>query len=184
VSNTGGALKPGMFANLSIASGRGAERVLVASEAVIRTGERSVVIVAEEGRYRAVEVEVGQELGGRSEILRGLDAGQRVVASGQFLIDSEASLKGTLARLQPAGAAKHAGSGKVIAIDAAKRRLELEHGPIPALKWPAMQMEFAVSDPAILQGVKPGDEVSFEMRAEQSREGDWVIEALRPRVGK
>lgn len=182
VSNTGGALKPGMFANLSIASGRGAERVLVASEAVIRTGERSVVIVAEEGRYRAVEVEIGQEIGGRSEVLRGLEAGQRVVASGQFLIDSEASLKGTLARLQPVGAAKHAGIGKVIALDAAKRRLELEHGPIPALKWPAMQMEFTVSDPAILQGVKPGDEVSFEMRAEQSKDGDWVIESLRPKA--
>ncbi len=181
VSNAGGALKPGMFANLSIASGRGAERVLVASEAVIRTGERSVVILAEDARFRPVEVEVGQELGGRSEILRGLEAGQRVVASGQFLIDSEASLKGTLARLQPA-ATKHAGTGKVIALDVAKRRLELEHGPIPALKWPAMQMEFAVTDPAILQGVKPGDEVAFEMRAEQTREGDWVIEALRPKA--
>ena len=184
VANAGGVLKPGMFANVSTSAGRGKDAVLVASEAVIRTGERSVVILAEDGRFRPVDVEVGQELGGRSEILKGLQAGQRVVASGQFLIDSEASLKGTLARLQPQAAVKLSGTGKVLSVDAAKRRIEIDHGAIPALKWPAMQMEFVVVDPALLGGVKPGDEVTFDVRGEQTKDGDWVLEALRRKAAK
>ena len=53
-----------------------------------------------EGRFRPVNVEIGSEDGGQTEILSGLTLGQRVVVSGQFLIDSEASLKSTEARLQ------------------------------------------------------------------------------------
>jgi membrane fusion protein, copper/silver efflux system len=106
-----------------------------------------------------------------------------VVASGQFLIDSEASLKGALARL--AGPVRAvAGSGRVLAVDAAKGRIELDHGAIPALKWPAMQMEFVVADPALLAGVKAGSDVEFELRAAQNRDGNWVIETLRPKAAR
>jgi Cu(I)/Ag(I) efflux system membrane fusion protein len=52
-----------------------------------------------EGRFAPVDVETGMESGGLTEIRRGVDAGQRVVVSGQFLIDSEASLKGTVTRM-------------------------------------------------------------------------------------
>src|SRR6185295_4483400 len=70
-----------------------------------RTGKRSVVIVAAaEGKFTPVEVEIGRESGDMAEVRKGLAAGQRVVVSGQFLVDSEASLRGALARLttQPA----------------------------------------------------------------------------------
>ena len=53
-----------------------------------------------EGRYRAVEVHTGMDAQGRTEILSGLEAGQEVVVSGQFLIDSEASLSSALGRLE------------------------------------------------------------------------------------
>jgi Cu(I)/Ag(I) efflux system membrane fusion protein len=73
----------------------------VPSEAVIVTGERSVVIVArDEGGYDVVDVTVGPESDGRTTIVAGLEEGQRIVLSGQFLIDSEASLKSALTRLQ------------------------------------------------------------------------------------
>jgi len=99
ISNPSGKLKPGMYANLSFAT-RARESLLVPSEAVIRTGERSVVILAEgEGRFRAVDVETGMESGTEIEIRKGLKAGDRVVVSGQFLIDSEASLRSALQRL-------------------------------------------------------------------------------------
>jgi Cu(I)/Ag(I) efflux system membrane fusion protein len=105
LANPGARLKPGMFATLAFAGDRGRETVLVPSEAVIRTGERSVVILALDlGRFRPVEVEVGQEAGGKTEIRKGLKSGDKVVLSGQFLIDSEASLTATLERLG-AGAA-------------------------------------------------------------------------------
>lgn len=94
-------LIPGMFAQLELTpQDDGRECVLVATEAVIATGTREVVIVAAgKGRFRAQEVRVGLEADGQSEILEGLAAGERVVLSGQFLLDSEASLSGALARL-------------------------------------------------------------------------------------
>jgi Cu(I)/Ag(I) efflux system membrane fusion protein len=65
----------------------------VPTEAVIKTGMRSIVIVADDANhFRPAAVRVGAEHGGRSEILDGLEFGQTVVASGQFLIDSEANL--------------------------------------------------------------------------------------------
>jgi len=78
------------------------------TEAIIRTGKRALVMVAEgEGRFAPVVVELGRETGDRSEILSGLEEGQKIVASGQFLIDSEASLAGVIARsTPPAGDAK------------------------------------------------------------------------------
>ena len=101
--NPGLKLKPGMYARVGIRSEGAKESVLVPSEAVISTGTRSVAIVAEgEGRFAAVEIKIGDEADGRTEILEGLAAGQTVVVSGQFLIDSEASLRGTLQRLQGA----------------------------------------------------------------------------------
>ncbi len=100
VSNPGLMLRPGMFASAHF---RGAtiENVLtVPSEAVIKTGTRSIVIVADDGtHFRPVAVRVGAEHGDRSEILDGLTLGQNVVASGQFLIDSEASLRGAFESL-------------------------------------------------------------------------------------
>jgi Cu(I)/Ag(I) efflux system membrane fusion protein len=102
--NPGLKLKPGMYARVSIRAAQGQQAVLVPTEAVISTGTRSVVIVAEgSGRFSPIDVKIGSEANGKTEILEGLAPGQTVVISGQFLIDSEASLRGTLARLQGAG---------------------------------------------------------------------------------
>jgi Cu(I)/Ag(I) efflux system membrane fusion protein len=96
--NRGGRLRPGMFATVHL-GGEGGSGLLVPSEAVIRTGKRDLVMVAGPGgRYRPVEVRLGREGGGRTEILAGLAEGQKVVASGQFLLDSEASLGGVDAK--------------------------------------------------------------------------------------
>ncbi len=99
VANPGAALKPGMFANVAFRGPAMAKSVLVPSEAVIRTGTRDVVVVADgEGRFAPVDVEIGGESGDVTEIRKGIKAGQRVVASSQFLVDSEANLKGALER--------------------------------------------------------------------------------------
>jgi len=98
--NADGALRPGMFADVSLFGGPQENVVLVPSEAVIRTGTRTVVMVAEsEGRYRPASVEVGPERNGETVVLSGLEEGQQVVVSGQFLIDSEASLLGAYQRI-------------------------------------------------------------------------------------
>jgi Cu(I)/Ag(I) efflux system membrane fusion protein len=105
--NADGSLKPGMYADVSIAGGSGTAVTLVPTEAVIRTGTRSVILISEApGRYRPVEVHIGSERGEQTEIIDGLQPGQEVVVSGQFLIDSEASLLGAYNRMaddSPAG---------------------------------------------------------------------------------
>ena len=106
LANPGGALKPGMFATVTFGAASGKPVLIVPSEAVISTGRRTVVIIDDsEGHFTPVVVEVGREAGDVTEIRSGLAAGQRVVVSGQFLVDSEASLKGALARISADAAA-------------------------------------------------------------------------------
>jgi membrane fusion protein, copper/silver efflux system len=100
IDNPDRRLAPGMFVSLEFAGEAGAPQLVVPSEAVIMTGERSVVIVArDEGGFDVAEVTVGVEVDDRTTIIAGLEEGQRIVLSGQFLIDSEASLKSSLTRL-------------------------------------------------------------------------------------
>src|SRR5581483_4954367 len=91
-------LKAGMFAQVEI-EGRAQEMLAVPASAVVRTGARNLVFVADApGRFRPVEVELGAERDGRVGVLNGLREGDKVAVSGQFLIDSEASLQGLTAR--------------------------------------------------------------------------------------
>ena len=184
LANPDSLLKPGMYASIGFSRQARGESVLVPSEAVIRTGTRDVVIVAlGEGRFRAADVELGFESGGQSEIRKGLAAGDKVVLSGQFLIDSEASLSATVARLE--GNTKenlskenHRGSGTVASVDAAGGRVELDHGPISSLQWPSMKMGFLVEDKSQLAALKPGDRVQFELRPKPDADGNYVIEKI------
>ena len=96
-------LAPGMFAELQLQSASSRSYPLVPEEAVIATGDATRVIVADaNGHFRPMAVRTGLSSGGKTEILAGLKGGERVVVSGQFLIDSEASLSGALERLPPA----------------------------------------------------------------------------------
>ena len=179
LANPGLKLKPGMYANVTLFGGKGEAGVIVPSEAVIQTGKRAIVLIAEaEGRFRPVAVKTGMESDGKTLVLEGLAGGEKVVASGQFMIESEANLKGALERMQPVGGETWTGTGRIVSADAKTGALTMEHEPIPALKWPAMTMEFEVDNPAILQGLKPGQAVGFEM---VKKDGDYVVTAIRPK---
>jgi len=110
LANPSRRLAPGMSATARFAPAAEGKSILVPSEALIRTGERTVVMVAESDasgaqRFHPVDVEPGLDSGGMTEIRKGLAPGTKVVASGQFLLDSEASLKAAAGRLgEPAGA--------------------------------------------------------------------------------
>ncbi len=183
LANPGLAIKPGMYANVTLYGGASDEGVLVPSEAVIATGTRSIVLVAEDkGRFRPVEVKTGMENEGKVRILSGLQGGEKVVVSGQFLIESEANLKGILGRMAGAGAGTGpaasapqtwTGTGKITKVNAATGELEMAHEPIPALQWPAMVMPFNVKDKAILNGFKVGDAVNFDLM--RAGEGFTVV---------
>lgn len=109
LQNQGLRLRPGMFATVALNQGARIA-LLIPTEAIIRTGKRTLVMLAaSDGRYHPAEVQIGRESGGRTEILAGLAEGEKVVASGQFLLDSEASLTGIPVRAigaPPAGNAK------------------------------------------------------------------------------
>ncbi|MEO5865846.1 MAG: efflux RND transporter periplasmic adaptor subunit [Sphingomonas sp.] len=101
LANRDGRLRPGMFATVQLGDTSRAA-LLLPSEAVIRTGKRTLVMLADgKGRFRPAEVRIGREARGQTEVLAGLAAGEKVVASGQFLLDSEASLTGIAARPIP-----------------------------------------------------------------------------------
>ena len=93
-------LKPNMYASVRIFGGPREDIIVVPLQALIRTGRAERVIIAlGDGRFEAREVQAGIESGDWIEIIEGLDAGEEVVISGQFLIDSEASLKASLMRM-------------------------------------------------------------------------------------
>jgi Cu(I)/Ag(I) efflux system membrane fusion protein len=185
LANPGGRLKPGMYATVRFAPRGGPAALLVPSEAVIRTGRRDVVMVAEpaEGgqRFRAVEVEAGAEGGGMTEVRKGLQRGMKVVTSGQFLLDSEASLKAGAARMEAAPAAGpppaadpgaghspatvHQGEATVERIG--KEAVTLSHGPIATLGMGAMTMDFGLPPGGLPAGVKEGARVSFAFRVDE-----------------
>ena len=100
VANPGLKLKPQMYATVHLYGDRTESLPLVPSEAIIRTGDRAVVILAlGDGRFRPVEVRTGIESDGRVQILSGLTGNERVVTSAQFLIDSEARLASSVSAM-------------------------------------------------------------------------------------
>lgn len=178
--NPGLKLRPGMYADVSLAGDK-REALAVPSESVIATGKRQVVIVREDNGFRPAEVTTGQQQDGLTEILAGLHEGESVVASGQFLIDSEASLSGVLARLaqkepssdmatmsmpdSKSGTAKTPhGTGKIVNFDAAAGEITLAHDPIAELGWPSMTMGFKLKDAGQLQGLHKDDRVQFDLQ--------------------
>jgi len=182
LANRGGRLRPGMFASVGLGD-TGSPAILVPSEAIIPTGTRTLVMLAsDKGRYRPAEVRIGREGGGQTEILAGLSVGEEVIVSGQFLIDSEASLSGIKVRpiegeqtSSPKRMSGYQTSGHIEAINSGKETLS--HEPVPALKWPAMTMDFIVTKPAMMRGLKKGDRVNF--RFERKNEGAVITEIRR-----
>jgi Cu(I)/Ag(I) efflux system membrane fusion protein len=107
LDNPDGKLAPGSFVQVAIEPEAAGEVILVPTGAVIADGNQVRVIVqAEAGRFTPVIVRTGHSAGGMTEILSGLSGGEKVVASGQFLVDSEANLSGALERLGTEGPAK------------------------------------------------------------------------------
>jgi membrane fusion protein, copper/silver efflux system len=185
LANPGGRLVPGMFVQMQFSDMRGGRALVVPTEAIIQTGKRTLVMLAlADGRFRPVDVTIGIETGGQTEITKGLQAGQRVVVSSQFLIDSEASLKGVEARLNaepaPTAAApeQHEGKGRVEAIG--RDSLTLSHGPIPSLKWGSMTMDFKLPRTGAPRGVAVGDTVEFSFGMDS--DGLPQLSNVRPRA--
>lgn len=166
-------LRPGMTAEVTL-NRQESVALLVPTEALIRTGRRTLVMVAEEaGRFRPVEVRIGRETEDKTVVLEGLQEGQQVVASGQFLLDSEASLRGLTAApadmpmSMPQAPVLHPSEGTIVGIE--DDMIFLDHGPFPTLNMPGMTMGFPFADSALLEGLEENDRVRVGVR--ESDEG-------------
>ena len=159
---------------------------MVPSSAIIDDGARQIVLMAlPEGRFKAQPVKLGQRGRDRVEVLEGLTVGERVVVSANFLIDSESQLKAALSNLveadgadasggaDRASATRYEAEGTLDAVDAETGSLTLTHGEIPALKWPAMTMDFVITDLERVKDIAPGTAVRFSF--EEGEPGEYII---------
>ena len=200
VDNRSGKLTPGMLLRLQVA-GPARSRLVVPSEAMIRTGRRAVVIVRRtDGAFEPRDVSPGADLGDDTEIVSGLAEGEQVVASGQFLIDSEARLRSVLGNMAAPAAAPSAGAsaaataptpaavlhqaeGKVESV--APDGITISHGPVATLQWPAMTMGFGKASPSAFPEIKRGDPVRFEFKEGGPMGYELAtIQRLQPGAGK
>lgn len=191
LDNRDGALVPGQLMRVQLEAAAGAQRLVVPAEAVISSGKRTILLVAAaDGSIEPVAVTTGRVSGDDIEILNGVSEGQKVVASGQFLIDSEANLKGVLPKLgaaptvaEPAAEKKSRPAslqGIGIVEQAGAEALTLSHQPIPALNWPAMTMDFMKPRPDAFPGIKAGQHVEFTFH--QTEDG-YLLDTVTPAVG-
>lgn len=180
--NAKGQLRPGQSAQVTIGNASKESALAVPTEAVIRTGKRSLVMVAAEGgRYAPAEVTLGREVGDRTVIKSGLAEGQQVVVSGQFLLDSEASLKGITAQTpatKPAAIPLHEADARIV--DLSDQEITLAHGPFKTLSMPGMTMPFTLAKRELAQGFKKGDRVRVGVR---ETDNGLVVERLQKLEG-
>ena len=173
-----------MFANVTIYAGPKSEIIVIPRESLIRTGtDERVILSMGNGRFQPRKVVAGMESGDWVEISKGLDEGDVVVTSGQFLIDSEANLKASLKRMQSATNSTEmekqvealTGTGILREVLINENKINMTHDPIPALKWPDMTMYFKVKPDVKLEGFQPDDKVMFEL--EEGKDG-YVIKSM------
>ncbi len=194
LANPGGLLKPAMYASVELAAGRAKAKVLaVPDSAVLDSGTRQIVLVQRgEGLFEPRPVKLGARADGYVEVLEGVQAGEMVVVSANFLIDSESNLKAALGTFGGPGAKPaaqqdtaalgqaHQAQGTVRVVDLQSGKVNIEHGPIASLNWPAMTMDFPVNDRSLLKGLKPGQGVEFEIV--QQAPGEFVLSRITPRA--
>jgi Cu(I)/Ag(I) efflux system membrane fusion protein len=196
LDNKDGSLTPGMLMRVRIGADKPVSRLLVPTEAVISTGKRSIVLVAgENNSMQPVTVTTGRDTGDDTEILSGLEERQKIVASGQFLIDSEASLKAVLPKFASAVRAQgsptseptstsmapvYRGVGKVEKVS--PESLTFSHKPIPELKWPAMTMGFGKPRPDAFSNIQVGQDVEFSFK--EGKDGAYLLESVVPAGSK
>ncbi|HKJ65874.1 MAG TPA: efflux RND transporter periplasmic adaptor subunit, partial [Desulfopila sp.] len=169
--NEDGLLKPDMFAQVIIHAGDSERTLLVPKESIIRTGlANRLVLALGDGRFKSVNVEVGRYDQDSAEILSGLEEGEEVVTSAQFLIDSESSKTSDFKRIhhgeqgpeqeQPASVWTTAMINEVMAD---QRQINATHEEIAAWEWPEMTMDFAVAEEADFSMLEKGKQLNVEI---------------------
>jgi Cu(I)/Ag(I) efflux system membrane fusion protein len=168
VDNAEGLLKPNMFATVALSPGASRQALTVPTEAIIRTGSAErVILKTGEGTFapRLITTGLRDEFdeGGRTEVVQGLAPGEEVVASAQFLIDSESALSAGLMRMAPTDAAPAKGAGTLLAFNTETRMATIRHAALDTLGWPAMDSEFPIRADVAMERMTTGQQVTFQI---------------------
>lgn len=167
--NENGALKPNMFAQVELDTLQNEESLIVPKDAVIRTGDNDRVVLAlDEGSFKSVAVNVGRVNDQYSEILSGIDAGERVVVSAQFLLDSESSKASDFKRMDHGdqmndGPTSGWTSGTINEVNMVDRTINLSHERIEAFNMMGMTMNFVVADGVDINALQEGMTLEVEV---------------------
>lgn len=179
--NSEGLLRPNMFGTVSLIPNEIRTALTVPTEAIIRTGSAErVILKTGEGTFKPRLITTGLRdnfgEGGRTEVVQGLAPGEEVVASAQFLIDSESALSAGLMRMAPTDEEPARGTGVLIALDRTTRVAEVRHEALDSLDWPAMVSRFSVRSDVMLDRLVNGQKVAF--RATRGADGLLGLIAL------
>ncbi|WP_404341393.1 efflux RND transporter periplasmic adaptor subunit [Pseudoalteromonas mariniglutinosa] len=179
-SNLDHQLKPNMFAQVTIQALANEPQLVVAKEAVIRTGEQDRVVVAlGEGRFKSVAVKLGRSNSHEVEILSGLLEDDSVVVSAQFLLDSESSKSSDFKRMQEPDSAAASVNGVINEINISERSAVISREAIPKWQRAAATMTFHFSPRIDISDLVVGDHIHFTFKL---LDGEFVISEFEPIV--
>lgn len=173
--NENGEFKPNMFAQITIHTSSDEKALLIPKEALIRTGNQDRVVLAlGEGNFKSVAVSVGRFDSDNVEILSGLNAGEKVVSSAQFLLDSESSKTSDFKRMSHESVPSTVWvDARIISLMVVHKMLTLAHDAIPAWDWPEMTMDFTALNSVDLSQLKA--DMTIRVEIEKASDNDYRI---------
>jgi len=184
VNNQDNLLTPNMYSNVTLTTKPALETLLIPNEAVIRTGRNNRVVIAlGDGKFKSVEVKIGHNNASITQVLSGLEVGDNVVTSAQFLLDSESNITSDLKRYshheQPVIMTMNKVWVKatVNRIMNAHEMINVSHEAITAWDWPSMTMDFYVDESVSIATFKVGQ--TFNIEIIKDSDGDYVITAVK-----
>jgi Cu(I)/Ag(I) efflux system membrane fusion protein len=194
-SNQDLALKPNMFAQISIHTDSAAKTIMVPKEAVIRTGKQDRVVLAlEHGQFKSIAIKIGRVDDAFIEVVEGLTVDDVVVTSAQFLIDSESSKNSDFKRMSPLTVRQTAMDnlnmmsreverasvkGQIKEIDFDTRRINISREAIEKWGRPAANVDFFVAENINMQQLEIGMQIQFTFEVRD----DLIVVAIEPLSG-
>lgn len=177
-NNPNRALKPNMFAQVTIYTDSAEQLLVIPREALIRTGHQDRVVLAlGEGQFKSIEVKVGRLDTSSAEILEGLQEDDSVVTSAQFLIDSESSKTSDFQRMYNKDKIDKPESvwvaGEIQSVNRASGIVTASHEPIDVWDWPSMTMDFTLESNVGMDRLEAGEALYMELRKLST--GDYSI---------
>ncbi|WP_111978749.1 efflux RND transporter periplasmic adaptor subunit [Algibacillus agarilyticus] len=179
-NNDDARFKPNMFAQISIHTTGNEQTLLIPKEALIRTGKQDRVVLAlGEGSFKSVAVRVGRFDSDNVEILDGLNDGESIVSSAQFLLDSESSKSSDFKRMNRSNVDDEVTpssvwvEAEVLSMMPDHKMLTLQHSAIPEWSWPEMTMDFIASDEVDFSLLSAG--LTLHVEVSKTTDGNYHV---------